>query len=106
MGARAVLLVEGKDDLYVFGYLFEHHRIPDQFVVKEKGGIDKLIESLDVEIDASDLERIGIVVDADTDINARWQSLQGVLRVSGYLTVPNAKRFITWIRAIFDLSEV
>ncbi|MFP4438207.1 MAG: DUF3226 domain-containing protein [Chloroflexaceae bacterium] len=94
MADRNILLVEGKDDEHVFYSLLMHHQVPEVFRIKNKDGVNNLLETLDVEIDRSGLERLGIVVDADTDLDARWQSLQDRLRMSGY---PN-------VSAVPDLS--
>jgi hypothetical protein len=86
--SRNYLLVEGKDDLHVFYRLLEHYKIPDQFNIEEKEGIDKLLETFEVELYGSELGRLGIVVDADTNLAGRWQRLQDILKSSGYNTVP------------------
>ncbi len=50
---------------------------------------DELLNDLDEEIDASsELEKIGIVVDADLDIQARWESLANRLQELDYENVP------------------
>ncbi len=67
-----LLLVEGKDDEHVFNHLLMHHDIPEIFQIKNKGGIANLLGTLDVELAASELERLGIVVDANLDIEGRW----------------------------------
>lgn len=85
-----VLLVEGPDDMHVFWNLFERHSIAQTFEVKPKGGVSKLIEELDVELLASDLAILGIVVDADANIAGRWQSLRAKLQGAGYSSVPES----------------
>src|SRR5258708_14676687 len=82
------LLVEGKDDEHVFYSLLKHHQIPRHFEIKNKESINKLLDTLEVELLSSDLGRLGIVVDADTDVAARWQALRDKLIRSGYSTVP------------------
>ena len=84
MADNSVLLVEGKDDEHVFYHLLEHHQVPGRFKIKNKEGVDILLGTLDVELLASDLERLGIVVDADTDLDSRWQSLRNILGRAGY----------------------
>jgi len=80
-----VLLVEGKDDQFVLKHLTRNHGIPeDSFKIKPKDGISVLLDTLDVELLASDVQRLGIVVDADLDIASRWQSLRNILSSSGY----------------------
>lgn len=91
MADEYVLLVEGKDDDSVFFHLLNHHQIPEsRFKRKKKEGFSQVINDLDVEPDASGLERLGIVVDADVDLSARWQSLRNKLISCGYPDVPNA----------------
>jgi hypothetical protein len=85
---RNYLLVEGKDDMHVFYSLLEHHKMPKQFKIKEKEGIDNLLDTFDVELSESGLGRLGIVVDADTDLASRWLRLRDILRTSGYSAVP------------------
>jgi hypothetical protein len=86
--SKNILLVEGKDDEHVFYHLLAYHNIPEGFRIKNKNGIDNLLETLEVELQGSGLERLGIVVDADTNLAARWQSLRHILSTLGY-TVPD-----------------
>lgn len=88
MADKYLLLVEGKDDQHVLYHLLEHHHVPEQFSIKSKDGVDNLLETLDVELDGSGLERLGIVVDADVDLVGRWQALRNILIHSGYQNVP------------------
>lgn len=83
-----VLLVEGNDDKHVLWSLLQHHNVPKEFDIKSKDGIDPLLEELDVELDSSVVQRLGIVVDADSDIEARWQSLRNRLLHIGCNDVP------------------
>ena len=83
-----VLLVEGTDDKHVFYSLLKHYSIPEIIKVKDKAGIENIIQTLDVELDASGLENLGIVVDADIDIKARWDSIRNRLIKCGYTSVP------------------
>ena len=87
MGRRAsknILLVEGKDDEHVFYHLLTYHKIPERFRIKDKNGVSNLLETLEVELQGSELERLGIVVDADTNLASRWQSLRDILSALGY----------------------
>jgi uncharacterized protein DUF3226 len=86
---KLVLLVEGKDDEHVFYALLNYHAIPRSYRIKDKQGISNLLSTLEVELLASDLERLGIIIDADVDIAARWQSLRDILRNSGYTHIPS-----------------
>jgi hypothetical protein len=99
-----LLLVEGRDDGHVFRCLLEYYQIPHMFHsqpeyqqppqglihIVDKEGIDKLLDTLEVELLVSRERRFGIVIDADTDLAARWQSIRDRLIASGYSTVPEA----------------
>lgn len=83
MADKSLLLVEGKDDEHVLYHLLEHHNVPTTFRIKDKRGIDNLLETLDAELDAGGLERLGVIVDADTAPSSRWQSLRSIFAQSG-----------------------
>jgi hypothetical protein len=88
MADKNLLLVEGKDDQHVLLNLTAYHKLPELFRIKDKGGVNNLLTTLDVEIEASGLERLGIVIDADVDLSIRWQSVRDVLTRAGYTDVP------------------
>lgn len=99
------LLVEGKDDGIVIGTLcksqgfWAQHKdyadrekpreIPFLFECKNKQSIEQLLDELDVEIQEADLEVMGIVVDADSDLASRWASLSNRLQKCGYSVLPD-----------------
>ncbi len=82
------LLVEGINDCHVFWNLFEHHAVPETFDVKGKDGVSTLLKELKTELRESDLECAGVVLDADTDLDARWHSIRDSLRELGHQDVP------------------
>jgi hypothetical protein len=84
------LLVEGPEDLHVCYHLLNHHGLADQVKILDKQGIENLLRSLRVELLGSGKRHLGVVVDADHDLNARWQSLQDTLINAGYKTVPTS----------------
>ncbi len=93
MKRRRVLLVEGKDDEHVIKHLCGNHSDFglkfDEIKVHE--GVDKLLEAAPVRLKASQGdESIAIVLDADLDLQQRWQSLHDRLGQIGYLDVPAA----------------
>ena len=92
MANDSVLLVEGQDDKHVTTNLLFAHQLDKQFVVKDKEGIDNLLGTLPTELRASELKRIGIVVDADTSLTARWSSLVSILKKAGYADFPKTPR--------------
>jgi len=84
MAAKRILLVEGTDDEHVLKHLCGNRGIPRLDDVKSHGGVDQLLESFPVRLKASDDgDIVGIVIDADTDLAARWQSLRGRLTGAG-----------------------
>lgn len=85
---RNYLLVEGNDDAGVFYNLLQHHQLHERITIIDKKGIHNLLATLNDELIRSGLERLGIVVDADIDLAARWQSLRDKLIRSGYNAVP------------------
>jgi hypothetical protein len=84
-----VLLVEGRDDAAVLSSLWKRYSIPiSSECIRPVEGIDRLLETLRVRLKASDLERIGIVVDADDDLHGRWRALHDILSKAGYTSLP------------------
>jgi len=87
MADKNMLLVEGKDDRQVLRHLLRHHRIPEPFI-KENEGVDRLLESLPQQLKGSELERLGVVLDANANLAGRWESLRNIAIRSGYTQVP------------------
>src|SRR5271165_5419923 len=105
MGQR-VLLVEGPDDQHVMWALFQAHAIPDTFKVEKADGIDKLLESLPVRLKASNLERLAVIVDADEDIQQRWDQLKSRLVAAGCAEIPDAPSSLGTVVQIQDGPKV
>lgn len=97
MGKR-ILLVEGNDDRHVMWNLFGVRNIAECFSVEcpkadsadtENGGIEDLLKSIPYWLASSDLERLAIVVDADTaGSGARWKAIRHRLENAGYGGLP------------------
>jgi hypothetical protein len=85
-----VLWVEGKDDDAVVQSLCKSHRVPQWFSVRDKGGFEKLLSGIALEIRAPGMERFGIVVDANGDAAARLAQIRGVIEPEGYPGFPIA----------------
>ncbi|MBD2181426.1 hypothetical protein H6S82_02315 [Planktothrix sp. FACHB-1355] len=105
------LLVEGKNDQHVIWALCEKYRVPETFSVEvptdENGqGIEVLLEGLSDRLKAENLRTLGIVVDADRDLLARWQSLRYKLSTSGYQDIPETPPPEGWVYAPPDLPKV
>ncbi len=89
MADKYLMLFEGKNDRHVVGALLYYYGIAEGIIkFKDKTGLQKLLKDLPIELRASELERLGILIDADTDLIAHWQSLQAVLGKAGYGDIP------------------
>jgi hypothetical protein len=84
-GKTRRLLVEGAEDKRVIPQVIEANGIPwgetaaEAIVdVEDYGGIENLLarSAIETELKASNLEALGIVLDADTDPAARWNRLR------------------------------
>lgn len=87
------LLVEGKDDRHVIWALCEQHQLPETFSVEvpqedDDPGIEALLSGLSARLKEKNLRTLGIVVDADQDLLARWQAVRDRLNASGYQNIP------------------
>jgi len=91
MADPLLLVVEGPDDKHVTWAILEHHKFSPPFKIQEEGGYEKLHQRLSLRLKpGSDLERFGVVVDADTNILTRWQSIRDVLIRAGYPGLPDS----------------
>jgi hypothetical protein len=85
------LLLEGTDDDHVVRNIKKIYAIPEkQFEHIDCMGIDKLLDIYIPRILKGDtVFSVGIVIDADSNIKSRWQSLKDKLIAYGY-TLPEA----------------
>jgi hypothetical protein len=94
MAVKKILLVEGIDDEHVLKHLCGNRGVPHLDDVKAHGGVVHLLDSLPVRLKASEFgDIVGLVIDADTDMASRWQSLRNRLIGVGYETVPDQPAF-------------
>lgn len=90
MAAKKILLVEGPDDEHVLKHLCGNRGLPKLDKVKSHGGVDQLLDSIPIHLKASEYgDIIGVVIDADANIESRWQSLRDRLRNVGYQDMPD-----------------
>ena len=87
-GAK-VLLVEGQDDCHVVWSLCNAYRVPEIFGVYVCGSDAILLSRLSALIQRPEMEIIGVVIDADTNIRGRWQSIRDKLQNYPY-ALPDA----------------
>ena len=91
MSGRNILLVEGKDDEHVLKHICGNRGIPHLDQVKPLDSVEKLLEDFPVQLKASNEEGdvVGMVIDADTNLDARWRAIRQRLIQSGYQDVPD-----------------
>src|SRR5215213_9241901 len=118
MAESRVLLVEGTDDLHVLAHIFKAHGHEGKITIRDQEGVDKvkkrldenifnnLLEDLPVELKGSEVAAIGIIVDADLDIKARWQSLANRLKDLNYVDVPDLPKIGGTICTGKDLPKI
>jgi hypothetical protein len=88
MAGKKILLVEGKDDEYVIKHVCGARGIPKIDEIQPQNSVQELLENFPVRLKQSDIEALGVVIDADTNLAARWRSLQNRLSQAGYENVP------------------
>jgi len=105
------LLVEGKNDRHVIWALCNLYNLPEAFSVEVPEadgteGISALLNSLPLKLNEKNLEILGIVVDADQDLTARWQAIQSRLTMSGYQDIPAKIPSEGWVYSAPELPKV
>lgn len=75
--------MEGRSDESVVRHLGRHHGVVLNFGIKAKEGYDNLRKSIRLEVKASGVCALGIVADANDDLQARWQEIAGELEREG-----------------------
>ena len=106
-----VVLVEGPEDWNVLFHLIKHYYPAEQLSVTRKGDYRPRLEDASAEVrhilfdvvqgnslfkpkslsgllKRSDLQRVGIIVDADLDLQLCWRKLCGSLASFGYINLP------------------
>ncbi|MBI4026191.1 MAG: hypothetical protein HY360_14485 [Verrucomicrobia bacterium] len=89
MPGKKILLVEGIDDEHVLKHLCGQRGVQKLDEIKPQGSVERLLENFPVRLKESDIEALGVVIDADADLVARWQSLKDRLMRAGYQNVPD-----------------
>lgn len=80
-----VLLVEGPDDKNVVIQLSARGSLEHNFHIIEKGGKDPLLDSIEVEVVVPGRTVLGILLDADDDLESRWRAVAARLRQEEHL---------------------
>ena len=87
---RHVLIVEGNDDERVIHHFVDRIDAVVEFSILSKGGIDPLLAAIERDIKVSGRDTVGIVADANDDLNARWQAVTDRIRRAGLGIDPSA----------------
>ena len=83
-----VLLVEGVNDCHVVLALRKAHNVPDTFGIYQCGSARDVQKQLNALIIGSNPPQvIGVMLDADTSVEGRWQSIKNKLQHYSY-TLP------------------
>ena len=105
------LLVEGSDDRHVIWALRDQYKISKElFSVeipsdlasfqkenKNEGGKELLLKNLPRKLKESNLETLGVILDADEDLQASWESVRDKLMGFGYQNIPKYPPPEGWI---------
>lgn len=102
--APRVLWVEGKDDQAVVYALCAAHALPAVFEIQPRGGVETLLNGLGLALRGVPIERLGVVVDANGDADARWSAVARIARAEGYTDFPEAPDVAGTILSGFEAS--
>lgn len=75
MPPSRILLVEGQDDKHVVIHICERSRSIADFHIEDKGGFEALNQAIGAEIDVSGRQVVGILIDANDNVQTRWASI-------------------------------
>ncbi|MFT6150439.1 MAG: hypothetical protein ACJAUH_003144 [Saprospiraceae bacterium] len=81
------LLVEGNDDKHIIWALCQKYKLSHNFDVIDTVGVENIFKQIPIRFKQADIETIGIIIDADTNIQNRWVSIKNILEKQG-LKVP------------------
>ena len=81
-----LLIVEGPDDLHVLRHLRERQNSLPTFCIEDKGSDSELLNSIVLEARVEDRKALGILIDANDNLSARWDALSYRLSSEGIQT--------------------
>ncbi|ACB53566.1 hypothetical protein cce_4218 [Crocosphaera subtropica ATCC 51142] len=105
------LLVEGMNDLHVISALCHKYQVPQTFSIElpnenKTQGVEALLLGLPIRLKEPYLKTLGIVVDADQDLQARWQAISNKLKSIGYDNIPKNLCSEGWIYEQTELPKI
>lgn len=89
MDGKQVLMVEGRDDEHVVKHICGSRGFGKIGEIADYGGIEPLIEGIEVRLKESNIRVVGIIVDADVNIEARWRAVSERLVRAGFTSLPS-----------------
>lgn len=75
-----LLLVEGNDDMHVMLAICKKFDIGHNFEIVDCKGIDNLYPQIPVRFKESGINTVGIIIDADIDLQKRWRQVSSILK--------------------------
>lgn len=99
------LLVEGNDEVQVINRIAALSSLP-RIPMLNAEGINNLLDLIEPQVEVENRQALGIIVDANDNLNARWQSLSHELALSGITLPPTPDPAGTIIPAQNDLPRV
>lgn len=105
MREKKVLFVEGPDDKHTILAIRDRFNLPKTFDIQipdgkgrinlsakptELGGVDNVLKAAEFNLieGSSAIEQLGLVLDADQDLNLIWRRVLAILRKAGYENLP------------------
>jgi len=83
------LLVEGQNDLHVVSALCKKYQITENFDIIDCEGVENLIKQIGTRFKGYGVNTVGIIIDADADLQTRWNSLYNTLTSIGFIVPKN-----------------
>ena len=84
MVEERILVVEGEDDEHVVKHIYgKVYGSEPSFAIENKGNYTKLVQGLPVDLKRPGLRVLGILADADDNVEARWLELAEAVKSGG-----------------------
>ena len=80
-----LLLVEGQDDRHVVRHIHNRLNLNIDFQIDDRQGWESLRETIPIEMRVASRQSLGILVDADTNMEDRWRSVRDALARAGLI---------------------
>lgn len=94
MEGTKLLLVEGKDEELVLPRLCERRDInfkSSSISIQQRGGYTELLKGLKIDLNSAvskGINIVGIILDADENVDSRWRAVRDRLIQTGYSNIP------------------